>query len=1065
MKPIETAVRWRHGTLALFFLLALLGVLALFGLPLELQPGGDRPEISISTPYPGAAPSEVEDLVTRPLEDVLEQVEGIRELSSTSSLGNSSITIEFDWGVDLDDRLVAVLNKLQQADELPEEALESDVQVSNGGGASAMMWMVLQPEEGRLPDSDRYRDLVDEIVVPRLRRVEGTSRFLVVGGREREVEVLVDPQALADRDLSVLDVTNALRDNNQDVRGGPLVLGRREYRVSTESRADTVEDLENFVLRRDDSGTVYLKDVARANMGRKFRDSFFLYNDEPSVAIGTIRRVGANVPEVSRGLREAIVELNDRFARDSEAVRIEVFYDESDYIDGAVALVQGNLVLGGILATIVLILFLGSLRTVAVCGISIPATIVMAFIVMAATGQTLNIISLAGLAFAVGMVVDNAIVVVENIFTHMQRGKDPVRASIDGTTEVGGAMLASTLTTVAVFTPLVLVTGEAGRLFTALGITLSGAVLLSLFAALTLVPMLSGLFFDPLEAQRITGSGDVQGGNWLERSVLRTSAAFRFWQTKLEGLLLRLAGWSIGKGKRIRRLVVLGFAVSLLGVSAALLPPADYLPSGNRNLIFWLTEPFPGTSIPEANELTTPPREFVRDQPEVRNTFLVYREGFRGVGFDLKDEYANGRGLGQVLERLIPQGFGYPGFRFVFPIRIPIFNDPGKEFEVQIAGPDLQVLADLEQQVSQQLRGTEGVINARSNYVYGAPELKVFPNRARLAELGLEEADVGAMVEAALGGRFTSDFVDGQEELDVTVELADIFVETPEQLRQLPLYAPGGQRVQLQDVAEVRETVGPDSINHVDLDRSVTLTATVANAAPLGAVVETVENQVLDPLRQSLPVGYRVELSGSADRLTETLGQLISVFALSLVVIYLLLMALYRSFVFPLVIMATVPLGLTGSLLSLVLANLVPGLVVPLDMITGLGFVILTGIVVNNAILLVDRALQLQAEGMEFHESLHAATRDRLRPIFMSAGTSVLGMLPLAVVPGEGAELYQGLGVVLTGGLAFSTLVTPTMVPALMGLLHDFRRTPRQPTPELPSGPVVEPAAEAAIAE
>ncbi|MEO0948574.1 MAG: efflux RND transporter permease subunit, partial [Cyanobacteria bacterium J06641_5] len=408
MKPIETAVRWRHGTLALFFLLALLGVLALFGLPLELQPGGDRPEISISTPYPGAAPSEVEDLVTRPLEDVLEQVEGIRELSSTSSLGNSSITIEFDWGVDLDDRLVAVLNKLQQADELPEEALESDVQVSNGGGASAMMWMVLQPEEGRLPDSDRYRDLVDEIVVPRLRRVEGTSRFLVVGGREREVEVLVDPQALADRDLSVLDVTDALRDNNQDVRGGPLVLGRREYRVSTESRADTVEDLENFVLRRDDSGTVYLRDVARANMGRKFRDSFFLYNDEPSVAIGTIRRVGANVPEVSRGLREAIVELNDRFARDSEAVRIEVFYDESDYIDGAVALVQGNLVLGGILATIVLILFLGSLRTVAVCGISIPATIVMAFIVMAATGQTLNIISLAGLAFAVGMVVDYA---------------------------------------------------------------------------------------------------------------------------------------------------------------------------------------------------------------------------------------------------------------------------------------------------------------------------------------------------------------------------------------------------------------------------------------------------------------------------------------------------------------------------------------------------------------------------------------------------------------------------------------------------------------------------------
>lgn len=1044
MNPIETAVRWRHGTLALFVLLSLLGVLALFGLPLELQPGGDRPEISISTPYPGAAPAEVEDLVTRPIEDVLEEVEGIRELSSTSSLGASNITLEFDWGVDLEDRLVAVLNKMQQVEELPVEVQESDVQVSNGGGASAMMWMVLQPEEGRVPDSDRYRDLVDEIVVPRLRRVEGTSRFLVVGGREREVEVLVDPKALADRDLGITDVTDALRDNNRDVRGGPLVLGRREYRVSTESRAESLDQLGNFVLRRDETGTVYLRDVARADMGRKFRDSFFLYNDEPSVAIGTIRRVGANVPEVSRGLRDAVAELNDRFARSGEAVRVEVFYDESDYIDGAVALVQGNLVIGGLLATAVLILFLGSLRTVAVCSISIPATIVMAFIVMAATGQTLNIISLAGLAFAVGMVVDNAIVVVENIFSHMQKGKGSVRAAIDGTREVGGAMLASTLTTVAVFTPLVLVTGEAGRLFTALGVTLSGAVLLSLFAALTLVPMLSGLFFDPAEAQYITSGGKLEGRNWLERAVARASGTFRVWQTKLENLLLSLAGWSIGKRKRVRRLFILGGAVSLLGVSAALLPPADYLPEGNRNLVFWLTEPFPGTSIPEANALTTPPREFVRAQPEVRNTFLVYTEGFRGIGFDLKDRHANGRGLGDMVGRLIPQGFGYPGFRFVFPIRIPIFNDPGKEFELQISGPGLEALADLERQVSLQLNGIDGVINARSDYVYGAPELKVIPDRERLAEVGLAEEDVGAIVEAALGGRFTSDFIDNQEELDVTVELADISVATPEQLRQLPLYTPNGQLVQLQDVAEVRETIGPDSINHVDLDRSVTLTATVANTAPLGTVVDAVETQIVAPMRQQLPVGYRIELAGSADRLTETLSQLVSVFALSLVAIYLLLMALYRSFLFPLVIMATVPLGLTGSLLSLVFANSIPGVIVPLDMITGLGFVILTGIVVNNAILLVDRALQLQAEGMEFHESLYAATRDRLRPIFMSAGTSVLGMLPLAVVPGEGAELYQGLGVVLTGGLAFSTIVTPTMVPALMGLLQDFRQSPPQ---------------------
>nr|MDJ0578262.1 efflux RND transporter permease subunit [Xenococcaceae cyanobacterium MO_234.B1] len=284
-----------------------------------------------------------------------------------------------------------------------------------------------------------------------------------------------------------------------------------------------------------------------------------------------------------------------------------------------------------------------------------------------------------------------------------------------------------------------------------------------------------------------------------------------------------------------------------------------------------------------------------------------------------------------------------------------------------------------------------------------------------------------------------SDFVDGKRELDVTVELQDTFVETPEQLRQLAIYNGRGQRVQLADVAEVVETTGADAINHVDLERSITLTASVAREAPLGALIDQTQQQILEPLRQNLPPGVRVELAGSADVLAETLFQLGSTFLLSLVITYLLLVALYRSFIYPLLIMATVPMGMTGALLSLVIANSIPGMVVPLDMITGLGFVILTGIVVNNAILLVDRALQLQEEGMEYNASLYYAVSDRLRPIFMSAGTSVLGMLPLAILPGKGAELYQGLGIALTGGLALSTFLTPTVIPALMGLLKDFQ--------------------------
>ena len=1038
MSLIRTAVRWRHGTGVLFCLLALFGILALFQLPLELQPGGDRPEISITTPYLGASPAEVEDLVTRPIEERLEEVPGVQEITSISRSGISNINVEFDWNSDIDRSLVDVLNKLQQVEALPTEADESDVEVVSGS-SSPMLWVVLTPKEGFTADDNHYRDLVDDVIVPRFRRVQGVGQFVVSGGIEREVEVVVDPQALADRNLTVGDVANALRSNNRDIRGGPLVLGRREYRVRTVSRIEDVEQLEGFVLRRDESGTVYLGDVAEARMGRAIQDRANLTNNRPAVAVGTIRQVGGNVPEISAGIREALVELEARFDREGEGISFYIPYDENDYINDSISFVESNLLIGAILAALILLLFLGSLRTVGVIAIAIPTTLITVFIVFFLLGRTLNVISLAGLAFAVGMVVDNAIVVLENVFTHMQQGKTPMKAAIDGTQEVGGAMLASTLTTVAVFAPIVLVTGEAGQLFFDIGVALSASVMFSLFAALTLIPMLAGLFLKRTEAEQMLANGEYRGGNWLERTVFQTSAIFRLEQGKLEQFLLKTVRWSLGRGRLKRRLCVLSLPIILLLASFQLLPPADYLPEGNRNLILWLAEPFPGTSIPEAVELSAAPRNFISEQPEIENTIYVHRPGLRAIAGFVQPELSTGNNLDDIVDRLREVSANFPGYRFLIPTRRSIFQDPGKEFEVQIIGEDLEELDQLQQQINQQISELPGIQNVRSNFVTGAPELQVIPNRERLAETGLSEGEIGEMVQAALGGLRASEFVDGKRELDVSVELQNTFVETPEQLRQLAIYNGNGQRVQLADVAQVLETTGADTINHVDLERSITLTANVSREAPLGQLIEQTEQQVLEPLRSDLPPGVRVELAGSADVLAETLFQLGTTFLLSLVITYLLLVALYRSFIYPLLIMATVPMGMTGGLLILVIANAIPGVVVPLDMITGLGFVILTGVVVNNAILLVDRTLQLQAEGMEYDDSLYYAVGDRLRPIFMSAGTSVLGMLPLAILPGKGAELYQGLGLVLTGGLALSTFLTPTVIPALMGLLQDFK--------------------------
>lgn len=1038
MSLIETAIRWRHGTFVSVCLLGLLGLFCGMHLPLELQPGGDRQEITITTNYPGAAPSDVEDLITRPIEEQMEGVLGVQEISSSSRSGRSSITLEFGVNRNLQEGLLDVITQLQRVSGLPTEANSSEVRLV-GGNTSPMMWIPLDSKPGFTPDADRYRDLVEDVLAPRLRQVDGVGQLLITGGQLREVEVRVDPQSLADRNLTIGDVVRVLRDNNRDIRGGPLVVGRREYRVRTVSRSQNLNQLGEFILRRNERGVVYLRDVATIVMGRKLQDSALMLNGKPAVALGIIRQVGANVPAVSRGVRQVIAQTQSELDRLNFGVQFSYNYDESDYITQAVSLVQQNLFSGALLAVLILILFLGSMRTVAVVALTIPTSLVSVFIIMALTGRTLNIISLAALGFASGMVVDSAIVVIENIFTHLQQGKGPVRAAIDGTHEVWGALVGSSLTNVAVFLPLALVQGEVAQLFIDMTITMTAATGFSLLSAITIVPMLSGLFLSQSEALQVLSGDYSLTGNWMWRAIARSSAIFRIWQGRLEKGLLTTVTWGIGRGRLKQRLIVLTIPLFLIGFSYFTLPPADYLPQGNRNQILWRAEPLPGTSIPESIALSQPLQQFLRQQPEIDRTLFIDRPGgLRAISIILKPEYGTDGMLSAMVQRLRQQSGNFAGYRFLIPSRSSIFRDPGKEFKIHIIGSDLDQLNQFDQEITTSLRTLPGVNSVRSNFVFGAAELQIIPNRERLAEAGISESDLAGLVEVGLGGRLASKLVDGANELDVVVKLKKGTVGTPSQLRQLPLFTGNGRRLQLSDVAEVRETTAPDVIHRINSQRSITLTIGLADDAPLGALLKRVRDQIILPFQEAAPPGYQINLAGSADRLAETTAQLAAAFSVSIGVIYLLLVALYRSWIYPLVIMATVPMGMSGGLLSLVLVNWIPGVLIPFDMITALGFIMLSGIVVNNAILIVERSLQLQRSGIAYEQSLYEATQDRLRAIFMSAGTSVLGMLPLALVPGQGAELYQGLGIVLTGGLALSTLLTPTVVPALMGLIQNI---------------------------
>ncbi|MEM8781739.1 MAG: efflux RND transporter permease subunit [Planctomycetota bacterium] len=1170
MDPIRFAIHNRVKVAVGVILLVLFGLLALRSLPVQLTPDVDPTIITVTTEWTGASPEEIEREIVEEQEDVLKNVRNLVKMVATASQGEASIELEFTTGTPLESARVEVSDALREVPEYPDDAEEPVIVTGESGPGSPIAWLLLTTQTDDF-DVQTLGDAAEDRIKPFLERAAGVSEVRVYGGREREVHIDFDPFAVAQRRITVDQLAAALRRENANVSAGELDEGRYQTRIRTVGQYDDLNQIRQTVVAYDDTGgPIRIDDLAEVSVGFEKRRSFVRSRGTLALAMPVYKESGANVIAVMEQVQQRIDEVN---AQELPAIAVEIqrtrglaappelflrqVYDETGYIYDALGLVQANLVVGGVLAVIALLAFLelrrrpwlvavgvpvllvlmiavrvtppgfptyvtAALLAIAVLGVlwiarptlviavAIPISVIGTFVVMIAFGRNLNVISLAGLAFAVGMVVDNAIVVLENIDRHTNMGKPPARAAYDGAREVWGAVLASTLTTLAVFVPVLTIQEEAGQLFRDIALAICAAVSLSLIVSITVIPSLSARILrrrSVSQTQSAASPEDAPTGlrlNALARVVRRVI------DPGAAGVSARVA-------------VVALFTMAAVGGAWFLMPPTDYLPRGNQNLVFGILLTPPGYAVEQAEDIGLRVEEKIRpyweaessdelqglppvidfftgeqvdDVPPLDNYFFV---GFNGLVFNgaTSVDKNNVKPIEALLGSATtgPWGFGFAAQSSLFGRG----SSGSRQIDIELSGSDLAEVRDAGAAVLGAMRGLYGFAGVQptpTNFDKQAREVRLELDRVKATELGLDMTSLGGAVAAMVDGVRVGDFRLSGEAIDILARqrIPEGDRPQPERLAQVPLAFRNGAGetgvVPLSAVANIRRTVAPQEIRRIEERRAVTLAVTPPDEVPLETATADIEN-VIAGMRASGAIAPTVEidLAGSASKLEEVREQMVGAWSgfnaasvasvgasrllLALLVTYLLMAALFESFVYPFVILFSVPLAAVGGFVGLkfvhdgwgmadwpivgesLYAALGPGgwgLIQPtqlLDTLTMLGFVILIGVVVNNAILLVHQSLNFMrglgdsgdtyGVNVPMPDAIAMAVQTRVRPIFMTTATSVAGMLPLVLTPGSGSELYRGLGAVVVGGLVVSTVFTLVLVPLLLSLMMQVR--------------------------
>ncbi|MEM8624555.1 MAG: efflux RND transporter permease subunit [Pseudomonadota bacterium] len=1057
MDPIRVAIQRPIAVVAAVLMAVMFGALALTQIPIQLIPDVRKPVIEVETEWFGAAPADVEREIVNQQEDELRGLEGLETMISRSETGRARVTLEFAVGTNMDRALLLVANRLDRVTGYPDEADEPTLDTS-GADDNPIAWMILQRGEGNTTPMQQFGDFANDVIAERLERVQGVASINVFGGVERELQIVIDPERLAQYRLTIPEVMDKLRAEHISTPAGDVDEGKRRFVVRAVGELNEVRAVEDVVLRSGAvdaapgaiGGRVFVRDVATVQFGYKEPVARIRQKGEPSIAINAVRENGANVIETMEGIRTALDELRAT-ELPRENLTIQQVYDETVYIDGAIDLVISNIWIGGLLAAGVLLVFLRSPRATLVISLAIPVSIVASFVAMSALGRTLNVISLAGIAFAVGMVVDAAIVVLENIYRLRQQGLPPREAAYRGAAQVWGAILVSALTTVMVFIPILVMELEAGQLFRDIAVAISVSVMLSLVVAVTVLPALSSR----LLAGRNGGALKVipvplvdhfgRLFSWIIRTYARLTVRFR-----LIGLI-----------------AVTGITATAIWGAVTFLPKLEYLPEGNRNLVFGVILPPPGYNLATTTEIAERIENVARplweketdradEPPAIRHFFFVALRGTTFLGGAAKD----GKRVTELIPVLSGPIFSEPG-TFGFINQRSLFGrglGGGRAIELNVSGNSLEDIISVAQRAAGRIaqifpREEGNQFRPQPGLELGSPEVRLVPDRVRLADAGVTAETLALSIDAYNDGIRVEEITIGSERRDLTLKGGQGFgpnIRTQD-IGSFPVVAPNGRIIPVSALADVQLTAGPVEIRHRERLRTITLEIRPSQAIPLETALEMVRDEVMAPIEaEGLPGDVRFSVSGAADELTKTWNALQINLLLALVIVYLVMAVLFESFVLPLVILISVPVAGAGGVLGLWLLNQYQ--TQPLDMLTLLGFVILIGIVVNNAILLVHQSLyHLREEGMPAVQAIEEATRNRIRPIFMSTLTSVFGMLPLVVFPGAGSELYRGLGSVVVGGLSMSAVLTLLLVPPLLRLTlsvaPDLPAPDPQPTP------------------
>jgi multidrug efflux pump subunit AcrB len=979
------------------------GLISLDRLPIQLTPEVERPKITITTTWRAAAPEEVESEIIEPQEDVLRGLPGMTEILARAQRGRGSITVTFQVGTDLRRSLLEVLSRLNRVQRYPADANEPTIS-SIGGRSRAIAWFILKPVDGNTKDIASYQDYIEEVVQTRFERVPGVALSEVRGGRESELRITFDPYRAASLGVELPKVA-ALAGGAKDTSGGFADVGKRRYTLRFAGQYN-VADLGEMVLDWREGRPVYLRDVAEIEVRLVDRASFVIQNGQPAMAVNAHRETGVNVLQVMDGLREAVTELRAGPLKRAGLSLVQV-YDETRYIDRSINMVRNNLLLGVLLAIGVLWWFFRKFRATLMVAIAIPICVVTAFILLDAAGRSLNVISLAGLAFAVGMVLDAAIVVLESVVRLREKGMTSDEAAEAGTRKVWGALLASTATTVAIFLPIVFLKDESGQLFADLALTIAVTVSISLLVAVTVLP--------------------AAAATWLRTTEMHDPHAH--WWDAGSNFVMSLTDTPLQ-----RKRWIIGLITVPLLLAWALKPQADYLPNGNRNLVFAFILPPPGSSVDtlekELGQVVAKRMQPYIDgvkEPKIHDYFFVAFG--RGVFMGARTEDPDRSGeMVPLINKLIGD---FPD-TIAFARKSSLFGGfgGGRSVDIDIQGSDIESLLAAGQE------GFRAVMEAipgrpprpRPGLALAEPELRLVPDERRISEAGWNRSQVSQIVRALGDGLYVGDYFDGQNRLDVILRSQQW--STPEELGAIPLATPNSGVLPVSELTNVVRTAGPDEIRRLNRRRTITLEVKAPENLSLEQAMVVIQEKVIPVIEPLLPEDGEIHLGGTADKLKTALKNMGGSFLLAVAILYLLMSALFRSFVDSLLVILAIPLATVGGVIALQVVGLFTNQ--HMDLLTMIGFIILLGLVVNNAILLVHQTRVAEREGLSRRDAVNQAVHVRLRPILMSTLTSIFGMLPLLLMPGAGTELYRGLAAVIVGGMCISTVFTLILLPSLL---------------------------------